>query len=37
MKLGIEFGDEKARNWLVTLLISLFVGIFLTQPLQVTF
>jgi len=32
---GIEFGDEKVRNWLISLIISFLTGILLTQPLKV--
>jgi hypothetical protein len=32
---GIYFGNEKAKNWLISIAISLFFGIFLLQPLQV--
>jgi len=35
IKLGIEFGDDKVRNWLISLLISIFISVFVTQPLQV--
>ena len=32
---GIEFGDEKVRNWLISLIISFLTGILVTQPLKV--
>jgi polycystin 1L2 len=32
---GIEFGDEKVKKWLTSLLVSFISSIFLTQPVKV--
>ena len=32
---GLEFGDEKSRRWLISILTGFFSSIFLTQPLKV--
>jgi SNF family Na+-dependent transporter len=32
---GIEFGDEKVQQWLISILASFFSSILLTQPLKV--
>ena len=34
---GIEFGNDQVESWLVSFLFSIFIGIFVTQPLQVWF
>ena len=34
---GIEFGDEKTRQWLVSSISGFFSSILLTQPLKVIF
>jgi len=33
---GIEFGDEKVRKWITSLLVSFLTSVLLTQPIQVT-
>ena len=33
---GIEFGDEQVRNWLISFLISVLIGVFIIQPLHVS-
>ena len=32
---GIQFGDEKARKWLTSMIISIFTSILITQPIKV--
>ena len=32
---GLEFGDEKSRQWLISILTGFVSSIFLTQPLKV--
>ena len=32
---GIEFGDEKVRKWITSLLVSFLTSVLLTQPIQV--
>ena len=32
---GIEFGDEKSQQWLISILSGFFSSIILTQPLKV--
>ena len=32
---GVQFGDEKTKKWITSLLISFITSIFLTQPLKV--
>ena len=32
---GIELGDLEVRNWLISLIITILTGIFVTQPFQV--
>ncbi len=34
--LGIEFGNDNVRNWLISLVISFLIGMVVTLPLQVT-
>lgn len=34
---GIQFGDLKSQQWLISILSSLCSSIFFTQPLKVTF
>ena len=35
--LGIELGNDQVENWLISFLFSIFIGIFITQPLQVRY
>lgn len=32
---GLEFGDEKSRQWLISILTGFFSSIFLTQPVKI--
>lgn len=32
---GIEFGDEKVKKWITSLLLSFVMSIFVTQPLKI--
>ena len=32
---GVELGDEQVKHWLVSLIITILTGIFVTQPFQV--
>lgn len=32
---GIQFGDEKTRKWVTSLIISFFTSILVTQPIKV--
>jgi len=32
---GLEFGDEKSRQWLISIVTGVFSSIFLTQPLKI--
>jgi len=34
-KKGIDLGDDKVKNWLVSLTISTLFGFFVTLPIQV--
>jgi hypothetical protein len=34
---GVELGDQEVRNWLISLIITILTGIFITQPFQVRF
>lgn len=34
---GVELGDSQVKNWLISLIITILTGIFITQPLQVSF
>ena len=35
LRKGIELGDREVRNWLISLIITILTGIFVTQPFQV--
>jgi len=35
--LGIQFGNQQVKNWLVSFAVSVLIGILMTQPLQVGF
>lgn len=32
---GVQFGDEKTRKWITSLLVSFFTSVLVTQPIKV--
>lgn len=32
---GVQFGDEKTRKWITSLLVSFFMSVLVTQPIKV--